>query len=277
VESELGAAGRELEVPSAGDVTAAVRRRLDGEVASRRRVPAAGTGVLRLRLGWSAALVLVVAFLAALIATPQGRAVISHVFRFAGVEVRQGPGQAGELSTLAEQTGLFYVLFGPNAGVPAQAPPQLRTPPPEASLGPRYTIIYTVPGGIISQQQVAQVRQDLYPGAAAGPLVYTPPPGQHSGPFPVSGWLRASHGLPSTLARLGIPPPGTQAAPQTRLRAAHPAAAQVGSRALPWLIASAAAIGAVALAGTVLLLRRRRPATAHDTQPRTSGPAAGSA
>jgi hypothetical protein len=186
------------------------------------------------------------------------------------------PGQAGELSTLAEQTGLFYVLFGPNAGVPAQAPPQLRTPPPEASLGPRYTIIYTVPGGIISQQQVAQVRQDLYPGAAAGPLVYTPP-GQHSGPFPVTGWLRASHGLPSTLARLGIPPPGTQAAPQTRLPAAHPAAAQVGSRALPWLIASAAAIGAVALAGTVLLLRRRRPATTHDTQPRTSGPAAGSA
>jgi len=35
-----------------------------------------------------------VAFLAVLIATPQGRAVISHVFRFAGVELRQGPGPA---------------------------------------------------------------------------------------------------------------------------------------------------------------------------------------
>jgi hypothetical protein len=36
--------------------------------------------------------VVVVAFLAALIATPQGRAVIIHIFRFAGVEFRQGPG-----------------------------------------------------------------------------------------------------------------------------------------------------------------------------------------
>jgi len=187
------------------------------------------------------------------------------------------PGQQGNLSTLAEQTGLFFVLFGANAGTPAQAPPQLRTPPPKASLGPRYTIIYAVPGGITTQQ-VGQVRQDLYPGAAGGPLVYTPP-GQHSGPFPVTGWLRASHGLPRTLALLGIPPPGTQAAPQTRLPgAAHPAAAQqAGSRALPWLIASAAAIAAAALAGTVLLLRRRKPATAHDAQPRTGGPAAGSA
>jgi hypothetical protein len=36
----------------------------------------------------------VAALLAVLIATPQGRAVIVHVFRFAGVEVRQGPGPA---------------------------------------------------------------------------------------------------------------------------------------------------------------------------------------
>jgi len=187
------------------------------------------------------------------------------------------PGQQSKLGTLAEQTGVFYVLFGPNAGVPAQAPPQLRTPPPEASLGLRYTIVYTVPGGITSQQS-GQVRQDLYPEAAAGPLVYTPP-GQHSGPFPVTGWLRAGHGLPRTLARLGIPPPGARAAPQPRLpAAAHPAAAQqAGSPALPWLITSAAAIAAAVLAGTVLLLRRRKPATTPDTQPRTSGPAAGSA
>jgi hypothetical protein len=38
------------------------------------------------------------------------------------------------------------VMFGANAAVPPQAPPQLRTPPPKASLGPRYTIIYTVFG-----------------------------------------------------------------------------------------------------------------------------------
>src|SRR5438876_964438 len=51
------------------------------------------------------------------------------------------PGQLGRLSTLAEQTGLFTALFGTNASVPPQTPPRLRTAPPKASLGPRYTII----------------------------------------------------------------------------------------------------------------------------------------
>ena len=86
--------GRELDVPPAASPTEAVRQRLEGQTVSRRRMPAVGGGVLRYRLGWRAALVVVVAFLAVLIATPQGRAVISHVFRFAGVELRQGPGPA---------------------------------------------------------------------------------------------------------------------------------------------------------------------------------------
>ena len=179
------------------------------------------------------------------------------------------PGQQSTLSTLATQTGLFFVLFGANVSVPPQTPPQLRTPPPLASLGPRCTIIYTVPAGLTSHpdDQFGQIRQDLYPRAAGGPLVYTPP-GQHYGPFPVAGWLRARHGLPRTLARLGIPlGPGTQAAAQTRLSPAAPpvAAQQAGPGALPWLIASAAVIAAVALAGTVLLVRRRKPATSHES------------
>jgi hypothetical protein len=93
VESELRAVGRELEVPPASDLTAAVRRRLEGQAVSR-RMPAGPAGVVRHRLGWRAALVVVVALLAVLISTPQGRAVIGHVFRFAGVEFRQGPGPA---------------------------------------------------------------------------------------------------------------------------------------------------------------------------------------
>src|SRR5262245_43813093 len=192
------------------------------------------------------------------------------------------PGQPGSLSTLAVRTSLFTVLFGANASVPAQAPAQLRIPPPKASLGPRYTIIYTVPG-VTPQpdEQFGRIRQDLYPRAAGGPLVYTPP-GQFGfgSPLPVTGWLRASPRLPRTLAQLGIPPsPGTQATSQARLApTVHPAAAQsAGSRTLPWLIASAAVIAAAALAGAVLLWRHRKPATADDSPPRTSGPAAGSA
>ena len=95
VESELRALGRELAVPPASDLTATVRRRLEGEAADRRHPPAPGAGVLRRRrLGWRAVVIVAAALLAVLIATPQGRAVIDHVFRFAGVELRQGPGPA---------------------------------------------------------------------------------------------------------------------------------------------------------------------------------------
>ena len=90
VEAELRAVGRSLEVPPPGVPTAAVRQRLGGRAGSRHH----GLG-LRLRPGrlmWRAALVVVVAFLAVVIAIPQGRAAIAHVFRFAGIELRQEPG-----------------------------------------------------------------------------------------------------------------------------------------------------------------------------------------
>jgi hypothetical protein len=91
VESELRAAGRALTVPPAGDPSAAVRQRLEGRAV--RHEPALRAGVRRW-LGWRAALAVVVTFLAVLIATPQGRAVVLHVLRFAGIELRQGPGPA---------------------------------------------------------------------------------------------------------------------------------------------------------------------------------------
>jgi hypothetical protein len=173
------------------------------------------------------------------------------------------PGQPGMLDALAMQTRLFSVMFGPNAPVP----PQLRTPPPKASLGPRYTIIYTVYGEFTRPgEQFGQIRQELYPRAVGGPVIYTPP-GQPGGPVPFFGWFRASRHLPRTLAKLGVPPrPGTPAAPQTRPPAARPASAQqVSSRTLAWLIASAAAIAVAALGGTALWLRRRKPAPVQDS------------
>jgi len=169
------------------------------------------------------------------------------------------PGQPGILDTLSQQTWLFAVMFGPNSPVP----PQLRTPP-AASLGPRYTVVYTVFGQYqLPGKQFGQIRQDLYPRAAGGPVVYTPSR-QPGGPLPVFGWFRASAHLARTLAKLGVRPlPGTPA-PLSRLRAAaHPAAArQASSRTLAWLIASAAVIAAAALAGTALWLRHRKPVTA---------------
>ena len=190
------------------------------------------------------------------------------------------PGQQGTLAALAGQTGLFTVLFGVSADVGPQPPTLLRTPPPKASLGPRYTIIYTVPG-VTPQpgEQFGQIRQDLYPRAVGGPVIDTPP-GQPGFGQQVSGWFRASPQLTHTLAQLGVPPrSGTQAAQQTHLPpTTHSAAAhQAGSRTPGWLIASAAAIAAAALAGTMLRLRHRKPPTVHDGEPGTGGPAAGSA
>ncbi len=92
VESELRAVGRELEVPPASDPTAAVQQRLEGRAVRHRHLPGRETDARHRRLGWRAALVVVLALLAVLIAVPQGRAVVIHVLRFAGVELRQGPG-----------------------------------------------------------------------------------------------------------------------------------------------------------------------------------------
>jgi len=108
-ESELRAVARELEVPPTRDLTAAVRQQLEEGPARNRpaRTGPARTGPARPR--WRAparrprrrAVLTALAVLAALavvvIATPQGRAAISHVFRFDGVEIQpsqsQGPSQ----------------------------------------------------------------------------------------------------------------------------------------------------------------------------------------
>jgi len=92
VESELRAAGRDVAVPPAGDLCAAVRQRLEGTAPRHRHLPAWRAGAPRRRPGWQTALAALAALLAVLIATPQGRAAITHVLRFAGVELRQQPG-----------------------------------------------------------------------------------------------------------------------------------------------------------------------------------------
>ena len=87
--------GRGLDVPPAADLTAAVRQRLEGSAARRPGVAPRGTGILRRwRPAWRAALIVVAVLVALLAATPQGRAVVTHVLRFAGIELQQEPGPA---------------------------------------------------------------------------------------------------------------------------------------------------------------------------------------
>jgi hypothetical protein len=178
------------------------------------------------------------------------------------------PGMQATLAVLAGQTGLYTAMFGAGVGIPDQPTP-LRTSPPKASLGLRYTVTYTVPG--VNPQpgeQYGRIRQYLYPDAIGGPVIYTPP-GQDGfgGPLQVTGWLRAGRPLTHTLAQLGVPlRPVTSAAPLTRT--AHPAAGhRPGSPALVWLASAAVAVAAAALIGLALRLRRRKPAIAPDTDP----------
>ena len=87
--------GRELDVPPAASPAAAVRQRLEGPDVRRPHPAPRGTGILRRwRPAWRAALIVVAVLAVLLAATPQGRAVVAHVLRFAGVELQQEPGPA---------------------------------------------------------------------------------------------------------------------------------------------------------------------------------------
>ena len=149
------------------------------------------------------------------------------------------PGEQGRLASLALQTGLFAVMFGAGASIGGPAPARLHTPPPQASLGPRYTLVYTVPGVTPRPgQQFGRVRQDLYPRAAGGPLIYTPPGQQgFGGPLTVTGWLRGRPQLTRTLAQAGVSAGGGHeggtADPPCRCRASGGSAS--GGRANPRL------------------------------------------
>ena len=185
------------------------------------------------------------------------------------------PGQQGRLASLALQTGLFTVMFGAGASIGGAAPARLHTPPPQASLGPRYTLVYTVPGVTPRPgQQFGRVRQDLYPRAAGGPLIYTPPGQQgFGGPLTVSGWLRGRPQLTRTLAQAGVPPAAdpqaAHADPPCRGRASGGSAS--GGRANPRLDhRTGRGHRGRSARRTALWLRRRKPGAAPDGGPRTS-------
>ncbi|MCW2912045.1 MAG: hypothetical protein JWN52_113 [Actinomycetia bacterium] len=83
LEDELRVLGREVHVPAAPDLTASVRRRLERPHMARPH---------RFRARWRVAVVTFAALIGLLAVTPQGRAVVVRVLRFAGVELSQGAG-----------------------------------------------------------------------------------------------------------------------------------------------------------------------------------------
>ena len=188
------------------------------------------------------------------------------------------PGQGDPLSSLADQTALFTVLFGPGTGdvrVPGE-PSRLPEPPAAATLGPKYTLTYTVPGITPAPGQASgQIRQYLYPRAAGGPVIYTAPGQRGFGqPLQTPGWLRGTPQLTATLTRLGIPagaplPSAASSAASVPAAPAPAAAPKPNDTTAPaWLIATIVSTVAIVIAGTALWLRRRpRPAPDRPRRP----------
>ena len=131
LEAELRAAGRVVAVPPAPDLTGAVRQRLAAPARRRRHLPALGTARSRRGMAWRAALAGLVTIGVLLIATPQGRAAITGVLRFAGIELRQGRGPTpghGRGASLPGVRRMTLAQARHRAGFPLLVPAALGRP-----------------------------------------------------------------------------------------------------------------------------------------------------
>jgi hypothetical protein len=138
------------------------------------------------------------------------------------------------LMTLAESAGFFQLVFG-------QTPDPTTRTRPRGTLGPRYAVVYRVPGG---NGTVSTIRGDLYPYARPHFVSYMKP-GQTfwDGMRTHGGWFVGDARAKTTLVRAGLPPT---------------LGAGGGSGSKPWWIAGAVAAVGLA-AGVAWMLIRRRP------------------
>jgi hypothetical protein len=107
-----------------------------------------------------------------------------------------GEGPGTPLGTLANASGFFPQLFG-------QSPDPTLASRPRSTLGPRYTVVYLVPGPNDIESRVVQ---QIYPYAKPGALTYMRPGQAYwDGRKAHGGWYRASTALKRMLVRAGLP------------------------------------------------------------------------
>lgn len=145
------------------------------------------------------------------------------------------PSSGTPLGNLTEFSGFFPALFG-------QTPDPMLEKRPAGTLGPKYTIEYTVPG---PGTKPSIIHQDVYPYAKPTPLTYTKP-GQ---PFfeadhTNGGWYTAPPDLKTTLVDAGLPE-------------SAPSGGSGDSWAPSWGATTAVAIAVLLLAVTLVAYRRR--------------------
>ncbi len=117
---------------------------------------------------------------------------LEHTLTIAG----DGEAVGTQLGALTMRSGFFAQMFG-------QTPDQTLRTRPASTLGPRYTVVYVVPGPNNIQSRVVQ---RVYPFAEPVALSYMKP-GQPfwEGETTHGGWYRASLALRRILIRAGVP------------------------------------------------------------------------
>lgn len=152
-----------------------------------------------------------------------------------------GGGSPGDNLSLA--SGFFPAAFG-------QSPDPMLQGKPSGPLGPRYVVVWKVPGG---GGENYHLRQQLYPYARGGAVSYTRPGQSIFGTESQGGWYRSAD-LKRTLVALGLP----KQAPSS------------SSRPSIALIAGLAAAAVLAVVGVIALLRQqgqRSPSTSSTELP----------
>ncbi len=163
---------------------------------------------------------------------------LDHALTFAGY----GEGGEGDTSSplgiLVMEGGFFPQAFD-------QSPSPLLRAPPRGTLGPRYNVIYVVPGPSTNGDQL---QQDLYPYATGGPASYMKPHQRFwDSQSTRGGWYRGTIQLKQMLVHEGLP----ANAPASRSTRAHRVGIALG----------AGAGAALAVAALTMLYRRFRSAS----------------
>lgn len=124
----------------------------------------------------------------------------------------RAPGQMTEVTELTELTGLFSAFsFPARTALTPTAPP--------GELGPRYVATYH----LVGPEDDVPIRQELYPFAERGPVVFTPSGQSLYGMGPSEGgWQQANPSLTRFLVSAGIPTPAELELRQRPARAERP-------------------------------------------------------
>jgi hypothetical protein len=152
-----------------------------------------------------------------------------------------GNGGAGgtALGNLANHSGLYSAVF-------RQEPDPMLQGRPNGDLGPKYTIVWTVPG---PNKELWKLRQEVFPYASPAPVTYMEPGQQVYDQQTRGGWFQADATLKQTLVAAGLP--------------STVSGASSGSSDFPTTLVTVSTAVLLAAMATALLIRRRaRPAAA---------------